>query len=163
MLMDRWTATRPDWFLRATYSQRPSFNFKETFVPTVRSFTICIILTIAALEDLKLRFVDISHAYLNGELEEEIYMQQHEGFEVGRPECVCRLHKSLYGLKQVGRVWNKTLRSVLSSMGFKHAESDHASLLAFIPPCSLPIYLQPLHPLHCLQLLHLSLGLVPLF
>ena len=59
------------------------------------------------------------------ELEEEIYMQQHKGFEVGGPEYVCRLQKSLYGLKQVGRVWNKTLHSVLLSMSFKHAESDH--------------------------------------
>jgi hypothetical protein len=47
--------------------------------------------------------VDISYAYLNRELVEEIYMQQPEGFEVGRPEYVCRLQKSLYGLKQAGR------------------------------------------------------------
>jgi hypothetical protein len=107
------------------YSQRPGFDFKETFAPTVRYSTIRIILAIAALEDLELRSVDISHAYLNGELEEEIYMQQPEGFEVGGPDYVCRLRKSLYGLKQAGRVWNKTLHSVLSSMGFKRAESDH--------------------------------------
>jgi Reverse transcriptase (RNA-dependent DNA polymerase) len=107
------------------YSQRPGFDFKETFAPTVRYSTIRIILAIAALEDLELRSVDISHAYLNGELEEEIYMQQPEGFEVGGPEYVCKLRKSLYGLKQAGRVWNKTLHSVLSSMGFKRAESDH--------------------------------------
>ena len=107
------------------YSQRPGFDFKETFAPTVRYSTIRIILAIAALEDLELRSVDISHAYLNGELEEEIFMQQPEGFEVGGPEYVCRLRKSLYGLKQAGRVWNKTLHSVLSSMGFTRAESDH--------------------------------------
>ena len=62
------------------------------------------ILAISALEDLELRSVDISHAYLNGTLEEEIYMQQPEGFEVGGPDHVCRLRKSLYGLKQAGRV-----------------------------------------------------------
>jgi hypothetical protein len=52
-------------------------------------------------------------------------MQQPEGFEVGRPEYVCRLQKVLYGLKLAGRVWNMTLYSVLSSIGFTHAESNH--------------------------------------
>jgi hypothetical protein len=107
------------------YSQRPGFDFKETFAPTVRYSTIRIILAIAALEDLELRSIDISHAYLNGELEEEIFMQQPEGFEVGGPEYVCKLQKSLYGLKQAGRVWNKTLHAVLSSMGFQCIQSDH--------------------------------------
>ena len=69
--------------------------------------------------------MDISHAYLNGELEEEIYMKQPEGFEVGGSDYVCKLQKSLYGLKQAGRVWNKLLHSVLSSMGFQRAQSDH--------------------------------------
>jgi Reverse transcriptase (RNA-dependent DNA polymerase) len=84
------------------YSQCPGFNFKETFAPTVRYATIRTILAIAALEDLELYSVDISHAYLNGKLEEDIYMQQPEGFEVGGPEYVCKLKKSLYGLKQAG-------------------------------------------------------------
>jgi hypothetical protein len=74
---------------------------------------------------VELRSVDISHAYLNGTLEEEIYMQQPQGFEVGGPDHVCKLRKSLYGLKQAGRVWNQTLNSVLSSMGFKRVQSDH--------------------------------------
>ena len=107
------------------YSQHPGFDFKETFAPTVRYATIRTILAIAALEDLELRSVNISHAYLNGTLEEEIYMQQPEGFEVGGPDHVCRLRKSLYGLKQAGRVWNKTLHSVLTSMAFSHVQSDH--------------------------------------
>jgi len=73
--------------------------------------------------------VDISHAYLNGILEEEIYMQQPEGFEVGGPEYVCRLIKSLYGLKHAGRVWNRTLHAVLISMGFSHIQSNHVYTL----------------------------------
>ena len=100
------------------YSQRPGFDFKETFAPTVCYSTICIVLALAALEDLELCSVDISHAYLNGTLEEEIYVMQPEGFEVGGPDHVCKLVKSLYGLKQAGRVWNK-LHSALSSMGFE--------------------------------------------
>jgi hypothetical protein len=107
------------------YSQRPGFDFKETFAPTVHYSTIRIVLALAALEDLELRSIDISHAYLNGTLEEEIYMLQPEGFEVGGPDHVCRLYKSLYGLKQAGRVWNKTLHAALSTMGFQRVQSDH--------------------------------------
>ena len=107
------------------YSQQPGFDFKETFAPTVHYSTIRTILGLAALEDLELRSVNISHAYLNGILEEEIYMQQPEGIEVGGPEYVCRLIKSLYGLKQAGRVWNRTLHAVLTSMGFSRVQSDH--------------------------------------
>ena len=77
----------------------------------MRYSTIRIILAIAALEDLELRSVDISHTYLNGDLEEEIYMQQPEVFEVGGLEFLCKLKKSLYGLKQAGRVWNKKLHT----------------------------------------------------
>jgi hypothetical protein len=96
------------------YSQHPGFNFRETFAPTVRYSTICTILAITALEDLELRSVDISHVYLNDQLEEEIYMKQPEGFEVGRPESVCKFDKSLYGLKHASRVWNKTLPTCCS-------------------------------------------------
>ena len=52
-------------------------------------------------------------------------MKQPEGFEVGGADHVCRLRKSLYGLKQAGRVWNQTLHSVLTSMGFTCIQSDH--------------------------------------
>ena len=69
--------------------------------------------------------MDISHAYLNGTLEEEIYMIQPEGFEEGGLDHVCKLVKSLYGLKQAGRVWNKTIHSALSSMGFNRIQSDY--------------------------------------
>jgi hypothetical protein len=77
---------------------------------------------LTALEDLELCSVDISHA----SLEEEIYMKQPEGFEVGGPEHVCKLVKLFYGLKLAGRVWNKTLHSALSSKGFKTMGSTSA-------------------------------------
>jgi Reverse transcriptase (RNA-dependent DNA polymerase) len=86
------------------YSQHPVLNFKKTFAPTVRYATIHTILAIAALKDLELCSMDISHAYLNGELEEDIFMQQPERFKVGRAEYVCKLRKLLYGLKQADRV-----------------------------------------------------------
>jgi hypothetical protein len=113
------------------YSQHPGFDFLETFAPTVRVAAIRTILAIAAIEDLELRSIDVSHAFLNGELEEEIYMEQPEGFEQGGPDHVCRLKKSLYGLKQAGRVWNKKLHATLAKMGFHRISSDN-SVYVFI-------------------------------
>ena len=89
------------------YSQRPGFDFTETFAPTVRYSAVRTILALAGLEDMEIHSLDISNAYLNGVLEEEIYMEQPEGFAVeGKEDWVCRLKKSLYGLKQAGRTWH---------------------------------------------------------
>ena len=70
--------------------------------------------------------VDISSAFIYGELDEVIYMKQPEGYHQGGPNVVCKLHKSLYGLKQSARQWNKKLHSVLDSMGFKRVLSDNS-------------------------------------
>jgi hypothetical protein len=73
--------------------------------------------------------VDISHAFLNGDLEEMVYMKQPEGFHQGPPNHVCHLKKSIYGLKQAARQWNKKMHSAFLSMGFKRLESDHSIYL----------------------------------
>ena len=107
------------------YSQRPGFDFTETFAPTVRYSAVRTILALAALEDMEIHSLDISNAYLNGVLEEEVYMQLPEGFEdIGRPGDVLLLKKATYGLKQAGRVWSKTLSDTLSRMGFTQIKSD---------------------------------------
>lgn len=111
-------------------NQRPGFDYLETFAPTVRMASIRTILAIAAIEDLDLRSVDISHAYINGELQEEIYMQQPEGYHFGNPGDVLRLNKSLYGLKQAGRVWSQKLHATLKKIGFVRCKSD-ASLFVY--------------------------------
>jgi hypothetical protein len=68
--------------------------------------------------------VDISSVFLNGDLEEEIYMKQPEGFQEMGPGYVCKLSKSLYGLKQAARQWNKKLHTTLLDMGFRRLDSD---------------------------------------
>jgi len=113
------------------YSQRPGFDYTEVFSPTFRYAAIRTIIALAALNDLHLHSVDISHAFLNGDLEETIYMRQAEGFHTGSPNTVCLLIKSLYGLKQASRQWNKKLHDALVSMGFKRLESDR-SIYIFI-------------------------------
>jgi hypothetical protein len=81
-------------------------------------------MALAAVEDLELCFVNITSAFTNGDLDEEIYMKQPEGFHIGSPHQVCRLRKSLYGLKQSACQWNKKLHSVLTELGFSCIESD---------------------------------------
>src|ERR1700742_2036699 len=82
------------------FSQRPGFDYTETFASTIRAASIRTVLALAAVEDLHLCSVDISHAFINSDIDTEIYMKQPEGFSQNGPEYVCKLNKSLYGLKQ---------------------------------------------------------------
>jgi hypothetical protein len=106
------------------YNQRPGFDYTEVFAPTFHYAAICTVITLAAVNNLHLRSVDISHAFLNGDLEEKIYTRQAEEFHKGSSNQVYRLRKSLYGLKQAARQWNKKLHDALTTMGFKQLESD---------------------------------------
>ncbi|KAF7785142.1 hypothetical protein Agabi119p4_1307 [Agaricus bisporus var. burnettii] len=106
------------------YSQHPGFDFTEVFAPTFRPASLRLIVALAAREGYKMRSVDISSAFTYGELEEEIYMRQPEGYHIGSPNMVFRLRKSLYGLKQAARQWNKKLRSVLEGIGYSRLRSD---------------------------------------
>jgi hypothetical protein len=82
-------------------------------------------MTLAALHDWEIEALDVTTAYLFGELEEEIYMIQPEGFVVkGQEKKVCRLMKSLYGLKQSALQWNKALHKSLLEMGFRRCKAD---------------------------------------
>ncbi|KAL6980229.1 dynamin GTPase [Sarracenia purpurea var. burkii] len=83
------------------------------------------ILAIAALRDLEVHQMDVKTAFLNGDLNEEIYMEQPEGFAVpGQEKKVCRLVKSLYGLKQAPKQWHEKFDSAMLSGGFRINECD---------------------------------------
>lgn len=106
-------------------SQQYGLNYKETFSPVVRYETIRMILALAVEHKMHLHQLDVVTAYLNGNLQDVIYMQQPEGFvDKQHPNQVLRLHKSLYGLKQSGREWNFKLNEVLTQLGFKSCQNE---------------------------------------
>ena len=83
------------------FTQEHGIDYEETFSPVTRYESICYLLAHAALEDWEIEAMDIKMAYLYGELKEEIYMVQPEGFiKLGQEHKVCKLVKSIYGLKQ---------------------------------------------------------------
>ena len=82
-------------------------------------------IALAVQNGLMLHQMDVTTAFLNGELEEEVYMRQREGFAVkGQEDLVCKLKRSIYGLKQSPRCWNSVLDSQLKQMGFVQAKGD---------------------------------------
>ena len=105
--------------------QKPGVDYDETFCPVIRFESVRTVIALTAKHDLKLHQLDITTAFLNGELNEDIYMKQPEEFEVkGKEHLVCKLNRSLYGLKQSPRCWNETLNSQLKKMHSKPLEND---------------------------------------
>lgn len=112
------------------FSQIPGQDFNQTYAPVMRVESFRTILAICAQKNYVIHQVDVVGAYLNGVLEEEIYMRQPLGFEDGTGR-VWKLKKTLYGLKQAGRVWNKTLVDALRKIGFERLESDKCVFIRF--------------------------------
>lgn len=104
------------------YSQKYGENYDEVFAPVARSTTFRILLSIAGIKGYHVKHFDVKTAFLNGEIEEEIYMNQPPGFKVGNK--VCKLKKGLYGLKQAARAWNKLFHDTLVEFGFQTNEVD---------------------------------------
>jgi hypothetical protein len=107
------------------YSQIPSIDFNDVFSPVVNHSSIRTSLRFVAMHDYELEQLDVKTAFLHGELEEFICMDQPEGFVVaGKENLVCRLKKSLYGLKQSPRQWYRRFDSFMISHGFKRSDYD---------------------------------------
>ena len=105
--------------------QKEGLDYFDTYSPVTRITSIRIILAIAAVRNLDIHQMDVKTAFLNGELDEEIYMEQPEGFIVpGKEKKVCRLVKSLYGLKQAPKQWHEKFDKAVLSNGFKINECD---------------------------------------
>lgn len=99
------------------YAQRCELDYDKTFCPVVRQESLRVLIALSVNSGLKVHQVDVTTAFLNGTLE-EVFMKQPEGFEAeGKENLVCRLKKSLYGLKQSPRYWNAALDTQLKKMG----------------------------------------------
>ena len=100
------------------------FDFHETFSSVIKPVTIRVILTLALSYGWKLFQLDVNNAFLNGTLEETVFMIQPPSFEVADKSLVCKLNKAIYGLKQAPRQWFDRLKSTLLQFGFIGSKSD---------------------------------------
>ncbi len=88
------------------FTQRESIDYEETFSPVAMSKSIRILLAIAVYYDYEIWQMDVKTAFLNGNLQEEVYLTQPDGFNTKETTKVCKLNRSIYGLKQASRSWN---------------------------------------------------------
>ncbi|KAG2758739.1 Retrovirus-related Pol polyprotein from transposon TNT 1-94 [Phytophthora cactorum] len=108
------------------FLQKYGIDYDETFAPVAKFTSIRILLSLAAKYNLTLHQMDVKTAFLNGLLDEDIYMAQPDGYiDEVHPDYVCKLKRSLYGLKQSPRMWNKTIDDFMLKLGLKKCESDH--------------------------------------
>jgi hypothetical protein len=105
-------------------------NYEETFAPVARLEGIKILLAFSVAKGFKLHQMDVKSAFLNGVLEEEVYVRQLPGFESEKyPHRVYKLRKALYGLKQAPRAWYGRLRGFLFERGFEMGKVDQTLFL----------------------------------
>ncbi|CAI7832690.1 unnamed protein product [Closterium sp. NIES-53] len=107
------------------YQQKEKVDYKELFAPVVKPTTLRTLLAGAAIKGWVVKQMDVTTAFLNGVLEEEIFMAHAEGFDDGSGR-VLKLKKALYGLKQAPRQWYFKLRGVLEEIGFTPLPADHS-------------------------------------
>ena len=120
------------------FRQREGIDYEEVFAPVSKYVTVRAMLALAAAKDLDVHQLDIKTAFLYGELEEDVWVEQPPGYETGDGTMACHLHKSLYGLKQAPRVWHGKLSEELAKMDFSPSAADPALFIKTTEP---PVYL----------------------
>ena len=106
------------------YGQKHDIDYDETFAPVAKMTIVRVLLAIAAAKGWHLHQMDVKNVFLQGELEEQVYMVQPPIFHSGtNTSAVCRLKKSLYGLKQAPHAWNAKITQQLCRMGFATSKS----------------------------------------
>lgn len=105
------------------FSQKVGFDYTETYSPVAKLDTLRLVLALAHRQEMHVHQMDVKTAFLNGILHEEIYMTQPDGFQQGK-DLVCRLHRSLYGLKQASRAWNERFDEFIQKLKFVRSPND---------------------------------------
>ena len=113
-------------------SQEEGVDFTETFSPVVKPASIRTVLHVALANNWPINQYDVQNAFLHGNLEETVYMFQPPGYvDKSKPDHVCRLNRSIYGLRQAPRAWNQRFVEFITKQGFKQSKSD-ASLFIYM-------------------------------
>jgi len=113
------------WVVRG-FEQREGLDYYETFASVVKPMSYKLLFAIAAANDLEIEQMDVKTAFLYGDIDTEIYVEQPEGMgAIGESHKVCKLNKALYGLKQSPRVWYFTLTAYLKTLGFEPLTADN--------------------------------------
>ncbi|KAK1643583.1 hypothetical protein QYE76_061388 [Lolium multiflorum] len=114
------------------FTQREGIDYNETFSPVSSKDSFRIVMALVAHFDLELHQMDVKTAFLNGDLDEDIYMTQPEGFVVeGKEHLACRLKKSIYGLKQASRQWYLKFDKIIRTFGFTENVKDNCIYVKF--------------------------------
>ena len=136
------------------FTQTQGVDYSEVFAPVARNSTIRALLALGNAMDLEIHQMDVCTAFLNGELDMDVYMEQPKGFvDSDRPDYVCKLKKGLYGLKQAARCWNSTLDEYLKSAGYRVSSADGCVYVKSVKDSSghikfviLPVYVDDFMP-----------------
>jgi hypothetical protein len=108
------------------FVQRQGIDFDGVFAPVARIESVRVMLILATHLNWPVHHMDVKSVFLNGDLEEEVYVSQPPGFiEQGQEQKVYKLHKALYGLRQAPRAWNSNLDSVLQELGFNKCKIEY--------------------------------------
>ena len=110
-------------FVAQGFSQRPGLNFQDTYAPTPTMTSIRLLMNIAVQEGLLCHHCDVNNAYLNANIDFDVYVKQPQGYS-NDPTLVCKLNKALYGLKQAAYRWHATIVEFMISQGLKQSIMD---------------------------------------